>query len=441
MFEVLTVGAFVIACALALVSPRWALALVLTMYPFEQALQASSSIFLRILPLANVIVALVVGIGTLRAIASQNRPFLGYASLTWIGVVLIFTWTAVSLLWTPAFGPGSELTKSGLPYFALFLLVAPLLIDEIESVEKMLSAFLLLGVVIIILILINPAFTFYSGRLGVNLDARVRTNPLAMGELGGSVMLIAALYRMGARSIALNLLRLAGFFLGAILALQSGSRGQVVFAVLIAVVFYPLSTKVKNILGFVWTALGLLILIPAVLFIAQQLLGSAELRRWDSDVIAGGTEVRLANALDLLKAFAKDPLAWFIGLGFNAFVSKTSASTEPYSHVMFVDILAELGIPAFCLFAAVCTRVGKDSLWLFRRFADDPAGRASISVVFALLGYQVLLVNKQGYLWAASFFFLLFVMIARLRQRTEEADYDRSSMLEAETEFAESTQN
>ncbi len=419
---------------MALFSPAWGLALIVVMYTLEQALQASSPIFLNILPLANVITAVAVGLGTLRAIARQDRPFLGYLSFIWIGTMVIFAWSGVTMLWSPSVSTGLPLITNGLPYLVLFVLVAPLLIDDIESVTKFLRVFLFYALAVVILIITNPKFTFWSGRLGLNLSALARTNPLTMGELGGNLLLLSALFRVGAGSVFTNLLRIAGFFLGAILALQSGSRGQIIFALLIAIVFYPISVRVKNIMGFLWTVAGAIVLVPSVLYVASLILGASEMRRWDVGTLAGGSEVRVENVLDLLGAFLRNPSAWVAGLGFNAFTSITKAGSEPYSHVMFVDIVAELGIPIFILFSIIMIVTMKDAIWLFRRFADDSIARTSLSVIFAFLTYQVLLVNKQGYLWAAMTFFFLVVVIARLRRRTEESDYDQSMLAGEETE-------
>ncbi len=422
MTQTLTLVVFGIGCLMAVLRPGWGLALVMSMFTLEQALQASSPIFLRFLSLANVLVALSVGFGVSRSLLQQNRPFLGYASAVWIGVITLHLWACATLLWTPAYVAALSLTTSNIPYLILFIVFAPLLVDGIDSIESFLRAYLLLGSAVVVVILINPNFTFKLGRLGVDLSALVRSNPLAMGELGGSLMLVAVLFRIGVRSAYLTLLRFAAFFLGAILALQSGSRGQSLFAVVLALVFYPLSTKIKNIMGFVWTAIGAVVLIPVVLILAGQLLGSSEIRRWDADVLAGGTEIRVANAMDLISAFLRYPPAWVAGLGSNAFSAYTAASHEPYSHFLFLDIVTELGIPMFVMFCAMSLIVWRDSRWLFNRFAEDPVPRASLSVLFALLGYQILLVNKQGYLWAASTFFLLMVVLTRIRQRTEAAD-------------------
>jgi hypothetical protein len=48
-----------------------------------------------------------------------------------------------------------------------------------------------------------------------------------------------------------------------------------------------------------------------------------------------------------------------------------------------------------------------------------------------MFAFQLLIVNKQGYLWMATLFFLPGVMITRLRLREERLDLDE---LEASTD-------
>ncbi len=437
MIELVTVGAFALVCLFATMSPAWALALVMTMYAFEQAAQASNPVFVRILPLANFLVALSVGLCIVRSMMTQRGLFDGYFNPVWWGTAIIFGFSATSLMWTPARDTAIPLLNGAAPYFVLFVLMAPLLVRDAESLVKFTTAFLVVGVVIVGLMLVNPAFTVKAGRLGFHLDATVRTNPLAMGELGGNILIAAALFRVGASAWFIQLFRVAGFVFGAILALQSGSRGQVVFAVVIAAAFYPISTRVKNIAGFVFGALGAIILIPAVLLLASYILGAEEMHRWDSTVISGGANVRMANAWELFAAWLRTPHAWVMGLGFNAFTAVSAARSEPYSHVMFLDVLCEQGIPMFILFCIVIGLAVRDAIWLFKRYADTVRERAAIATFYAFFIYQVMLVNKQGYVWAAMAFFFQMVVVSRLRRRAESADLEAAEFVEDHPESAE----
>jgi hypothetical protein len=422
VIEFLTVGFFVIACLLAVRNTAWALALVVSMYALEQALQASSGIFMRITPLANVCVAVAAGLSVVLNLPSQDRPFRGYATPIFSVALGFFVWAMISLLWTPAFEAAWGLTRWGIPYVILFLMVAPLLIDGMASLDRFFRAFLILGSITTILILINPAFTVKLGRLGVDLDATVRTNPLVIGELGGLMILVAALAPVDGSAPKAVLARLVAFGLGGVLSLQSGSRGQLIFALGLAVIAFPFARRIRNIAGFFGTVAAVALMIPLVLFLAQLVLGTDELRRWELSTLVGGANTRVLNILDLFAAFANRPSAWVVGLGFNAFSWVSGANKEPYSHALAVDMLTELGIPAFVVFCWWSLRVLQDGLWLLRRFGDDDSGRATASLLMVLFVYETLLVNKQGYLWAATLFFLVGIAITRVRVREEALD-------------------
>lgn len=431
MIQILTVGFFVIVCLLAVRNTAWALALIVSMYALEQALQASSGIFMSITPLANVCVALTAGLSVVLNLPGQDRPFRGYATPTFTVAVGFFVWATITLLWTPAFESALALTRWGIPYVILFLIVAPLLVDGMESLDRFFRAFLILGSITTILILINPAFTVKLGRLGVDLGSSLRTNPLVIGELGGLMILVAALAPIDGAAPRAVLARLVAFGLGGILCLQSGSRGQLIFALGLAVLAFPFARRIRNIAGFFGTVAVVALMIPLVLFLAQLVLGSDELRRWELSTLEGGANTRILNILDLFKAFARQPSAWIVGLGFNAFSWVSGASKEPYSHALIVDMLTELGIPAFVIFCWWSVRVLRDGLWLIRRFGDDDAGRATTALLMVLFAYETLLVNKQGYLWVGTLYFLVGIIITRIRVREEALDAEHAEATDA----------
>lgn len=422
MIELTTVALFVLVCLIALRNPAWALALVFVMYSIEQALQVSSGIFLRIPPLANVCVALTVGACVVMTLSRSQRPLYGYATPQLYAVTTLFVWGAVSLLWSPSFESGLGMTRWGLPYVVLMVYAAPLLIDDIESLERFVLGFLVVGTLTTGLIVLNPGFSVKAGRLGIDIGGGFRTNPLAIGELGGMLLTTGVLaLRPSGTAVVSTVLRTSACLLGGYLALQSGSRGQLVFALVIGICFVPLARRINNIGRFLGTVAIALTLVPLAMWAAQNFIGSQDLRRWDLSKLAEGAAVRNQNILDLFRAFATDPLAWFLGLGFNAFTSVTP-TIEPYSHIFFVDVLTELGIPMFILLLWWLKRVWNDGLWLFRRYADDPEQRANLACLFAMFVFQLLIVNKQGYLWMATLFFLPGVMITRLRMREERLD-------------------
>ncbi|MBL9140728.1 MAG: hypothetical protein JNK53_02575, partial [Phycisphaerae bacterium] len=405
---------------------------------FEQALQASSELFRSKLWLANVAVALVAGFSALRVVGTQRQPFYAYATPIWIGTCIIYGWSAASLIWTPSFEKAYEIITWGLPYFVVFILIAPVLLQGIESVGSYARALLYGGTLIVLLLVLNPEFTATGGRFGFQIEGQVRSSPLAIGELGGTLIIVAALLRQGPHQALLNVARIAAFTMGAVLALQSGSRGQLLFAVVVALTFYPISKKLKSLPTFIGTVIGAAVIVPAVFFVAQAVLLSEGTQRWDAVKMEEGVSIRFANALDLLGAFVTNPAAWIFGLGANGF-SSISATTagEGYVHNICVETISELGLPMFALFALLLAATTRQAFWLFRRYSDSPRERASLSVLLALAAYQFLLVNKQGNLWSNGMVFVYMIFIAKLHKLTQTDDDEILAIESGESHDAE----
>lgn len=416
MIQAVTVGAFLVACVLSFVRPGWALALVLSMYTAEQALQASSGVFVRFTWLANLCIAVVAGLSALGCLQRQERPFLGYANRVWLVLMGLYVWSSVSLLWTPSFESALGFTTWGLPYLILFMLVSPLLIDGLDDLTSFLGAYVVWGTVLALVILANPAFEIRDGRLTISIAASLRSNPLATGEHGGLLMVICVLLRPESRPTLWTIVRVIGFLAGLVLALRSGSRGQLLFAGVASIVLLPFVQRSRNVFAFLGTVILVSILLFGALLIAGQVLDFEGLKRWDASTLLTGSAVRSSNAMDILRAFARDPVAWLTGLGFNAFPFYSPAVTEGYSHTLFVDILTELGLPVFLVFLwGLWITYG--SLRSVANAAPTESGRVSMLVLAALLLYEVLLVNKQGNLWLAFPFFLLAALAQRIADR------------------------
>ena len=423
MIDILILGLFIFACSAAVLRPSWAFAFVFAMYSFEQALQSSGGLFLARPYLGNLCVGVSVGVCVAHVAIRERNLFYGFANYASISIVLLLCWAAFSLLWSPSYAAGSVFVIGGLPYVALFVFAIPLLVYDIPVFGSMLNKIMYLGTLILLLILLSPNFNFRDGRIGFNLTAIYRSNPLALGELAGTIVIIAVLLRVDSSRWAFNIWRLMAFFVGALAGLQSGSRGQLGFAIIIAIIFYPVSRRIKNFGSFFATIAGLVVIITGVLVIASKGLLTVTLSRWDATNLEGGAGHRLTNILDLMAVWASHPFAWIAGLGSNAYSSVTATGGhEEYAHNVAVEILCELGLPAFVLFVSILFVSVKNAIWLFRRFSQDPAERAILSVLYALFFYQLSLALKQGNLWNSVALFCLASIIARLYFRVSSSD-------------------
>jgi hypothetical protein len=419
-FAVLTL--FLLLCLFSLTRPANAFLLMVVFFAVEVSLQASVDIFRSYPWLANILVGLMMLIATLRAVFTVQRPFLGYFTPTLWLVLTLFAWSLVTLMWTPAtpdrHNTGYSIISEAWPYFMLVVLLMPLLIEGIDDLHRVFTWLLLVGGVIVVTILVNPEFTVKLGRIGISLDSKTRTSPLAIGQMGGTLAIVGALYLPQRATRTSLVIRVSAFLLGCLLALYSGSRGQVIFSAMVIAMFLPLARRIRNVGAFLGTVTGIGILVLLGYIAFGLVSGEADIDRWASGKLMDASDVRAGNILDLVRVFSVTPTAWVVGLGFNAFSAVCNDMGQGYSHCTFIDVLCELGIPAFGVLMAILWTVYESGRRLFARFREDPIDRAAVATLLAMVVYQILIANKEGNLWASVNLFMYCIVIARLEVRT-----------------------
>ncbi len=414
VFAVLAVG--------SIVRPQWALALLLLMYPLEQAMQGSVYYLRSHVSMTNFAVAAIVFASTLLGFARGTINLSGYFNRIWVLVACAYLYSLFSVLWTPSRGTAFILLDAGYPYVGMYIVVAPLFVQRLSEWRNVLMITTIFGLLIAVAILFTPDFTLKGGRLGFDFGGgeKSRSSPLAIGELGGFLMLSGALFVVEGRKNWMLALRIAALIAGTVLSIYSGSRGQFIFAALLAIVFFPISRPIRDLRQFVFfaaAAIGFMVVIAVVLSI---LLGDQDVvARWFSGAkTEDALEVRSANATELLHAYARSPSSWLTGLGLNAFTSITGSAHEPYTHSMFVDVLAEMGLVAFAFLCYWLWTVARQSIELVKgctQFADD---RSAAALLVALCCYQILLMNKQGELWTSEHTVVYFLLLAKIAADT-----------------------
>jgi hypothetical protein len=342
------------------------------------------------------------------------RAFLTPTSVMAYGLLV---WGAVTLLWSPGREAGLEALQGQLPYFVVILLLGPLLVPRVDVLVSSISATLMITTALCTIVLVNPEFLVKDGRLGLDLGAGVRSNPLALGELGGLAILLGALVRRSQLGALALPIRVGAVLVGAAVAIQSGSRGQFFYAILVAVPFLPLAAPVKSARNLILAFISVLFMAFAASFLMDTLLSGFAAKRFSSDELIYGSSsssTRVENVLALGQAWVQSPVAWVLGLGFYAFNGLFSDAGNIYSHVLFADVIFELGLPGVALMSGFLYFVIRDAFRLFNFASSAPLTRAACAVLIALFAYQLLLVNKQGNLWGSMYFFLTGIIISRL---------------------------
>ncbi len=410
--------------SLVLIGPfrtPWAIAMLFVFFALKLVLQSSVSPFRSFPPLANFFLAGVIGGGFALAMIRQTRPFAGSFTPALGIILLLYVWSITSLAWSPAVpdahNHGSNIMRDEWPYVVLVVLVAPFLVDGIGDWDISRQIILFGGSLITLLVIFNPEFTIKYGRIGIALDGVNRSSPLAIGQMGGTLAIIGALYRGRIAGRGSVILGLAGFLLGCLLALYSGSRGQAIFALLALLIAFPMSRRLKSIGTFIGSSLALTLAITMPYIAFSMVTGGADVDRWRSDRVADASGIRTQNILILLRAFIPNPLAWVIGLGFNAFSGIDNDLGQGYSHCTFIDVLCEEGLIMFTGLLILCGMVIRASRNLFKKFQNLPAQRSAVATLIGLWIYQVFLCNKEGNLWASVNFFMVSLLVVRIGRR------------------------
>lgn len=414
-------------CGLALRITPLALNLLVLFFPLEQVIQSSSDYFRNSasgLRAVNYIVGIVTILSAGIAIAREPDRIAGTRTTGQILTWALFLWTLASVIWSPGGSLAIESLAGTWPYLILFLIIGPLLIRDLSELATAFRWALVACVAMSLVILFSPEFTQRGGRLGLVIDSSAlsaRSNPLSIGELGGMCILLAALAGGGGRNPGLTALRLAAVGMGTVLTVLSGSRGQLIFAIVAVAIGVPISRPLRNTRNYLLVIGGLAVLIPLILYVAGVVAegGSADMaKRWGSDSSESGSAVRAANAMFLLDSFVRSPMYWIQGLGYYAF-GATNPYGEPYSHVLFVDMLCEEGLVGAALMVSILVASVRSIAGLYRKTAEQQENRRTLGVLATLIIYQVLLANKQGNIGGSFALFLLLIIPCRLYRRAE----------------------
>jgi O-antigen ligase len=419
--------AFTAWCGFALRLTPLALNLLMLFFPLEQVIQSAAGFFRNSatgLRAANYIVGLITALSVGLALAREPDRIAGTLTAGQTMVWSLYVWTIASCAWSPGAELAIESLSGTWPYLVLFLIFAPMMIRDLTELGTAFRWALVACVAMSLVMLVSPEFTQRGGRLGLVIDSSAqgaRSSPLAIGELGGMCIILAALAGGGGRNPALTILRLTAVSMGTTLAVLSGSRGQLIFAIIAVAIGIPISRPLKNTRNYLLVIGGIAVVIPLILYVASIVAesGSADMaKRWGADSSESGTAIRAANVTFLLDSFMRSPLNWIQGLGYYAF-GATNPYGEPYTHVLFVDMLCEEGLVGAALMLGILVNCARSIISLYQRTADRPEDRRTLGVLATIIIYQILLANKQGNIGGTFALFMLLILPGRLNSRAE----------------------
>lgn len=409
----LSLGLAAVLLVGGLFRPGWAFAAIMLLFPLEQVIQTFLPFFVSYGQFLNYAVG-ITAVSSLITAAMRGRPVIrGYLNIPALGAILLYALACTSLMWSPQLYPVKEVLLFNMPPVILAIVFSPMILNKLDDVRDFCRAFLFIGTIMAILVMVNPNRLNVWGRLKLDLGG-VESNPLALSDLGGSLIIMGAfLYPKGTASVMFwGFVRGSAIFFGSALLFASSSRGQAIAAGVVVFLLWPLARRIKSVGSFIGTGLAAGLLLGVASIGLQAFLLSGTEKRWSSERIGNDLLGRLDAVVNLLRALAKSPSGWIVGLGSGAY--ETIDSSLPYVHNTPVECLGELGIVGFTLYVAVFIGGWYALYRYWNMWKIDPATRWVAALLVAMAGYFFIISLKQGHLWGDYKFLMFCILGARL---------------------------
>ena len=322
-------------------------------------------------------------------------------------------------------------------YIVTIVFLSSLTIQEPEDLKVAFSGMLVLGTILAALLMFTVKWDSRSIILGHNAAYQeIAGNPLAVGQLGGTLVILALLYRLKGGHLLLKAIRCAAFLVGFALMIRSGSRGQLAGALFASALFWAFMSRsrspLKPLLAVISLGFSALIAKTGIDYFWKGDVGDA--RRFDVNTIHGDLMGRVKNAIVLLGHWIQSPLSIVFGLGNSASYKILGI----YPHIVPIEVLGEEGLLGFTLFCTIIISSVVSGLRALRIAATDSEMRCLFACVAALWTYSFMLINKQGSLIEAYDFFLYAVLLGKLGQVFSEKKQKESSQPRSETLLSKS---
>jgi hypothetical protein len=405
-------GVVAILLAGSIRKPAFALGAFLCMFGLEQwgaakiGFVASHVSFTNYL--ASAIVMIAFGVRLLR-----GRGFRVVNGPIHLSVILLYTYAAVSLVWTPAPDIAMEEWRASAPYLLVSILVLPLLVQDVDEAAKGLHGTLIAGAILNAALVFLVEWGYRGFESEVFAGVAIRT-PLAIAQLGAIVFVLSIIYMPWRGLYAVVAIGLIA--ISVILVIKSGSRGQLIAMIAGAFLFVPIARGWSISRGYVLWLIAVAVMLAAIWATLLPDLSSVitdEEGRYDTDQAMGDYEERVTAAETLLKRYlSSGVLELLFGLG-------NSASFSPhiighYTHIVSVEILCELGIVGFSLFITILALSVRAIARFIATASLLPRGadaRRVVASLAALALLELLVSFKQGSLIRDVNLFLFPILI------------------------------
>jgi O-antigen ligase len=326
--------------------------------------------------------------------------------------ILLFAFSAASLLWTPAPAVAIAEWRMQAPYLLLSLLVLPLLVQDDAHAKDGFVGTLIAGGILSACLAFLVQWGYRRIMSDVSAGSAIQL-PLALAQVGAYIFVLATVYMRWTGWSAIAAIALAA--VSVILVVKTGSRGQLLAMIASVIVFVPIARgRAVNLSLYMFFGIMAAGAIATAWWAFPALSGifsPEQASRFAADRAIDDYEGRVWAAQQLLHSYlSAGSLHLMFGLG-------TSASFSPdiigfYSHIVPVEILGELGFVGASLFVAILVLTARAIIKAVGSgLADDLDLRRVLISLAALFVCELLLSLKEGSLLRDVNFLLFPVLI------------------------------
>lgn len=418
MFGLLTYLAALLAVIIgSVLRPPIALAGVLCLFGLKQWGQSSSALIGQYPLLTNYALGVITFVAVLRAAFKRGCLFCRFPP-AFVLTVCLLLYAILTLTWSLDLDSGLAAWASSSPYLVIIILLAPLLINDLDDLKTAFTWTMVVGGSLCFLAVLfgnwgyrglEVAFAVPVGSLLEKASVVYETNPLALASLGGTVVVIASVLLLEKGRPWLKILALVSIPFALAMIIRSGSRGQLLAALPAFLLAGAIAFRARGLRT--WLPLALLALfITGLGWWATSLINVDKSRWLGSDLAAGDVEGRFEMAGAVLDAAMAHPLAMFIGLG----NSSSFKLLGIYPHITILEVLAEEGLPGIALYLAILICAIRSIRRSARAVAEDPARRVTLGILAGLFLFELVLSWKQGSLLGSSYVFCYAIILGRV---------------------------
>ncbi len=426
-FSTLSIALLGLLMLVALVRTRWAIVLVFAYSGIEQLVESFSMFFASKSSLINIAVGVVSLLTVVRLFVFGERPFRGAFNPVSMLVYALYGLACFGVLYSMMPEAATYFLKSGFPYYALFLVLVPAMITRTTTMNEVSIMMLVVGCAVMIAILISPRTIFYGSRMFIDLsysriESDSRGNPLAIGELGGTVVIFATLMRAQRAGSIVGLFRAGAVVLGLAICFLAAVRGQLVFSVFFSVLLFPLANRVRNVKQFLVRSGFVGVACVAVFTVFKLFLaGSESADRFSAEQLASGFAARTYYLTQSMNAYASNPASYLQGLGTGSFnaVVRHEGDGFLYPHNLIVDVLMHQGVVGLVLLVLIFILTGRSAWVLFQRARQHLIDRNAVAIVIALCGYLTMISMKQGTYVLYPLPFYMFLVLVKMHKLSD----------------------